>query len=136
MHPLGKTVVRALIVSFTVISLFTSVLFAGQSYLFCSMLERAVDECCCASGHDDEARAPECDVRTMSTCCHVNEHASPGNGVTPVSAPVVAASSMIASAAPVAIIAPEIVVRRAPLLPEWNGPPLQERRAKLQVFLL
>jgi hypothetical protein len=121
-----------MLLALTVVSLFTSVVFAGQAYLFCSMVEREVTECCCS---DDGPRSPEGDVRDLATCCHVNEHANPGSGTTPTSAHALDASPIAPAASPLAILGRADGVRIEIRLPDWNGPPLEER-AKLQVFLL
>jgi hypothetical protein len=113
------------------------VVFAGQAYLFCTMVEREVTECCCArSSESDGPRSAEGDVRELATCCHVNEHANPGSGTTPTSAHALDEASPIAPAtSPLAILGRADGVRMEIPLPDWNGPPL-EARAKLQVFLL
>ncbi len=124
---------RALVTLVTVLSLFTSVIFAGQSYLFCSMLERAVDECCCSADHPTKRPA----VGQASSCCHVNEHAIPGNATGTPPTPAVDAHAVVTSSAPLAIVSlADVAHVHALRLPDWNGPPLPERRAKLQVFLL
>lgn len=130
---LGKVLLHAALLALAVISIFTSTVFAGQSYLFCSMMEREVESCCCA---DDGPRAKNGDVRSLPTCCHVNEHANLGSGVTPAGAVSYDAPIALADAAPIALVGRADGVR-APLgLPDWNGPPPDERRAHLQVFLL
>lgn len=130
---LGKIVVRAALLALAVVSIFTSTVFAGQSYLFCSMMEREVESCCCA---DDGPHAKGGDVRTLPTCCHVNEHANLGSGVTPADDLVLDAPVALSDAAPIAIVGRADGVRVELGLPDWNGPPLDERRAQLQVFLL
>ena len=129
----GKIVLRAALLALAVVSIFTSTVFAGQSYLFCTMMEREVASCCCV---DDAPHAKGGDVRESPSCCHVNEHANLGSGVTPADPLVLDAPIALADAAPIALVGRADGVR-APLgLPDWNGPPLDERRAQLQVFLL
>ena len=130
---IGKIVLRAALLALAVVSIFTSTIFAGRTYLFCNMVEREVDSCCCA---DDGPRARGGDVRALPSCCHVNEHASLGSGVTPAAAPSFDAPIALADVAPIALVGRADGVRVELGLPDWNGPPLDERRAQLQVFLL
>jgi len=130
---LAKIVLRAALLALAVVSVFTSTVFAGQSYLFCSMVEREVESCCCA---DDGPHAKGGDVRELPSCCHVNEHANLGSGFTPAGAPSFDAPIALADASPIALVGRSDGVRVELGLPDWNGPPPDEWQARLQVFLL
>jgi len=113
-------------------SLLASVLFAGQRWLYCSMVDRAVDACCCEGGrsHHDEIRATQ-------TCCRMNEHPRPASAAPTGAAPALDARAEIAWAAPLAVVPADNVAHvRALRLPDWNGPPPRARQNILRVFLL
>lgn len=131
MRLVWRALARRIVGLFAMAGFLASVLAAGQTYFFCRMTEEVQTHCCC-----QQKLAPnEAVVDRDLDCCEVRTHAAPGNAVQPVHAP--AAMQPVASlGAPVAVVPrAEIHVARA-VLPDWTGPPLDQRRALISVFLL
>lgn len=110
---------------------FAAVLVAGRSYLVCRTTHTVLDSCCAG---ERQEKAPTADV---ASCCDVLTHAAPGDAIQPTADAQVTSHLLPSLGAPLAIIAPSASSRdftRA--LPDWTGPPLDQRRARLSVFLL
>jgi hypothetical protein len=112
-------------------ALFAAVLVAGRGYLVCRTTNAVMDGCCASEQHD---ATPALDV---ASCCEVRTHASPGDAVQPTITAAMTSDLPPALGAPLAIVAPAPSSRAENgALPDWTGPPLDQRRARLSVFLL
>ena len=107
-------------------------LAAGRSYLVCRMTNTVLDACC--SGTVEHERCPAVDV---ASCCEIRTHAAPGDATQPVVTALLASNVPPAFGAPVAVMTPALASHVDPrTISDWTGPPLDEQRARLSVFLL
>ncbi len=113
------------------VAVFAAVLAAGRSYLVCRTTNAVIDSCC-ADEHKDTRPAAD-----VASCCDVRTQAAPGDAVQPVATAILASTLAPSFGAPLAVIAPAPSSRvETQTHPDWTGPPIDEQRARLSIFLL
>ncbi|APR87576.1 hypothetical protein A7982_12925 [Minicystis rosea] len=105
LHRMFAITVAALVV--------VSALTAGRSYLWCSMMERAVEACCCEPEHDAFEAPAGGEPEVHSACCEDRLHAAFDK------ARVSRAAVEVPDVLPVSVAAPAIVRASASAAPAF-----------------
>ena len=138
-HPALTPALRRLAALVVAALVLTGALTAGRPYVWCVMMERAMDACCCALSHDDasEPGGPE----ISASCCEdraLGKLAEARLGASPIELPAATAAEPSTPPAVVIARAPSFVrphvaarVRAAPIR---AGPTATDTCVRLQVF--
>ncbi len=116
-----RAVLRSLLALGLAAVVLAGALSAGRTYLWCSMMQRSVETCCCAPDAPTAAetmREPRTEIR--SACCESRDVGDLTSAVSPSPALEVPPTAP-ASPAPAAVL--PIVTRATALVGAWAPPP-------------
>jgi hypothetical protein len=72
--PIARTVLRRVLASCLAALVLVATLTAGRPYLWCSMMERRVEACCCKGEEDGTLASPDQGPEIQNGCCEGRDH--------------------------------------------------------------
>jgi hypothetical protein len=125
--------VRATLTALLALVVVVSTLAGGTSYLFCSMTDSVVSQCCCEA--DEDGHPAQAEIQRTSDCCEKKTVGKLPQGFGAVAFVFDVQPALAAPAAVAVVGVPRVEsLRHTPYEP--TGPPGQRRHAQTQVFLL